>query len=112
MIIQDQVTIAAGATVQNIFDGSQWEFLPWPAGLEIALIGDANGADLRLDLFVAGELVVENAIASNANRSPVYPDDFNITHTAYAGGRLKGRVRNSGAAAVVLKHTTRITRLG
>mgnify|MGYP001616540844 FL=1 len=112
MNIVGLTSLLAGTTNDNILSGSQWEYLPFPAGLEIALVGDANGADLRMDVYVGPDLIMENAIASNAARSPVYPDDFNLTHTAPAGSRLKIRVRNQNAGTVVLKHTIRITRLG
>lgn len=111
MIIQGSTTLAAGATNDNIIQGSQWEFLPFPAGLEFGLVGDANGADLRIDVYVGAETVMESGISSNANRSPVYPDDFNLTHSAPAGSRIKIRVRNTNAGAVTVKHIIRITRL-
>jgi len=112
MIIQGSTSLLTGTTNANILNGSQWEFLPFPAGLEIALVGDANGADLRIDAFCGAEILCEDSIGSNANRSPLYPDDFNLTHSAPAGTRLKIRVRNTNAGTVVLKHIIRITRLG
>lgn len=112
MIIQGSTQLATGTTNDNILQGSQWEFLPFPAGIEIGLVGDANGQDLRIDVFCGADILMENGIGSNANRSPLYPDDFNLTHTAPAGSRLKIRVRNTNAGTVVLKHIIRITRLG
>jgi hypothetical protein len=111
VVIGGSTSIAAGATNDNILSGSQWEFLPWPAGLEMGLVGDANGADLRIDIYLAEQIIAESMIGSNANRSPVYPDDFNVTAAARAGSRLKIRVRNTNVAAVVLKHIIRINPL-
>jgi len=111
VVIQGSTSIAAGATNDNILAGSQWEFLPFPAGLEFGLVGDANGADLRIDIYVGQQTIMEAGIGSNANRSPVYPDDFGITAAAPAGSRMKVRVRNTNVAAVVLKHIVRINPL-
>ena len=111
MIIQGSTSLATGTTNDNILAGSQWEFLPFNAGLEIGLVGDANGIDLRIDVYVGAAILMENGIGSNANRSPIYPDDFALTHAAPAGSRLKIRVRNTNAGTVVLRHLIRINPL-
>lgn len=109
-VIQSKVTIAAGAVVDNVLTGSQFEFLPYNAFLEFGLVGDvAGGSDLRLDVYSGQDTLAENITPSGANRTPVYPDDFTLNDVAGAGERIKVRARNVGAGNVVLNYVLRIT---
>lgn len=111
-LIQGNISIAANAVNDNVLAGSQFEFLPYDAQLEFGLNGDANGADLRVDVYSGQDVLLENAPMSAQNRIPVYPDDFSLTDVAGAGERIKVRVRNtSGAAARSLLYSVRITPL-
>jgi|SRR5262245_16375849 len=98
-MIQGSVSVAAASVNDNIIQGSQWEYLPFPARLEFGLNGDANGADLRVDVFSGTDVILEGAPMSAQNRIPVYPDDFQLTDYAMAGERIKIRVRNTNAGA-------------
>lgn len=98
-VIQGSTSIAAASVNDNILTGSQWEYLPFNARIEFGLNGDANGADLRVDVFSGTDIVLEGAPMSAQNRIPLYPDDFQLTDFAMAGERLKIRVRNTNAGA-------------
>jgi len=98
-LIQGSSSVALSAVNDNVLANSQFEFLPMDAQLEFGINGDANGADLRLDVFSGQDVLLENAPANVQNRIPVYPDDFILTDVAAAGERLKIRVRNTSAAA-------------
>lgn len=109
-VIQGSVSVAASGVNDNVLTGSQFEFLPFDAALEFGLNGDANGGDLRLDVFSGSDTLLENAPANTQNRVPVFPDDFVLTDVAAAGERIKVRVRNTNAAAArTLFFTVRIT---
>ncbi len=109
-LIQSSVSVAASAVVDNVFTGSQFEFLPYDAALDFGLVGDANAADLRLDVYSGQDTLAENMTPSAANRTPIYPDDFNLSDVAAAGERIKVRVRNTNAgAARTLFFALRIT---
>lgn len=97
-IIQSSASIAASSVNDNIITGNQFEFLPYNALLEFGLNGDANGADLRVDIFSGQDLVSEQLTPSIQNRAPVYPDDYVGQDVAAAGERIKIRVRNTSAA--------------
>lgn len=97
-VIQGRTTIAASSTNDNVLTGSQFEFLPYNAQLEFGLNGDANGADLRVDVYSGADVLMENAPMSAQNRIPLYPDDYQLTDVAAAGERIKIRVRNTSAA--------------
>lgn len=97
--IQGSASIPLSAVNENLLAGSQWEFLPYDARIDFGLNGDANGGDLRIDVYSGGDVVAENLVPSVQNRTPVWPDDFPLNDVAAAGERLKVRVRNTSAAA-------------
>lgn len=107
--ISSSVSVAASGVNENVLAGSQWEFMPFDGMLEIGLCGDANGADLAIDIFTGTDIELEGSRANTQNRMPVYPDDFPVMAGAAAGDRLKIRVRNTSAAgARTLFYTVRI----
>lgn len=111
--IQASASIAASSVNDNVLTGSQFEFLPYNAFLEFGLNGDANGGDLRCDIFSGQDVVTEQLTPSVQNRVPVYPDDFVGNDVAAAGERIKIRVRNTSAAgARVIFFAVRITPVG
>lgn len=109
-MIQGSVSVAASSVNDNVLSGSQWEFLPYNAALEFGLNGDANGADLRVDIYSGADVVTEQLQPSIQNRIPVYPDDYVGNDVAAGGERIKVRVRNTSAAgARTLFYAVRIT---
>lgn len=98
-VIQGSASVAAASVNDNVLTGSQFEFLPYNAALEFGLNGDANGADLRVDVYSGADVLMEGAPMSAQNRIPVYPDDYQLTDVAAAGERIKVRVRNTNAGA-------------
>jgi hypothetical protein len=108
--VQNRVSVAANSVTDNVLTGSQYEFLPYDANLEFAVVGDTNATDLRVDVYSGQDVLMENSEPSAQNRMPVYPDDFTLVDQAAAGERLKIRVRNTnGAAARTLFYSLRIT---
>lgn len=97
--IQGSVSVPLSSVVDNVLSGSQYEFLPFDAALDFGMNGDANGGDLRVDVYSGMDVLLENAPMSILNRIPVYPDDFVLNDAAAAGERIKIRVRNTSAAA-------------
>lgn len=112
MLIQGTASIAASQVNDNVLAGSQYEYLPFDAFIEFGLVGDANGADLRVDVYSGSDVLLENAPMSAQNRMPIYPDDFPLTDVAAGGERIKVRVRNTSAAgARSINFSVRITPL-
>jgi hypothetical protein len=108
-VIQGSVSVVGLTVNDNILAGSQFEFLPYDAALEFGLNGDANGADLRVDVYSGQDVLMEGASMSAQNRIPVYPDDFQLNDVAAAGERIKVRVRNTNAAARTIFYAVRVT---
>jgi len=110
--IKASTSVAASSVNDNVIAGSQWEFLPYDAQLNFGMNGDANGADLRIDVYSGTDVLQEGAPANVQNRLPVWPDDYDLDDVAAAGERIKIRVRNTSAAgARVLFWAVRITPL-
>ncbi len=112
-VIQGNASVAASAVNDNVLAGSQFEYLPYDAFLEFGMCGDANGADLRVDVYTGQDIVAEGLVPNIQNRVPVYPDDFAVNDVAGAGERLKMRVRNTSAAgARVIQFLIKVTPYG
>lgn len=111
-VLQGSASIAAASVNDNVLTGSQYEFLPYNAFIEFGLNGDANGGDLRVDVYSGPDVIMENAPMSVVARIPIYPDDFVGSDAAAAGERLKVRVRNTHATtARTIYWNVRITPL-
>lgn len=93
-VVQKKVTLAAAAVNDNLMSGSQFEFLPYDARLEFGINGDANAADVRIDVYSGQDVLMEDAQPSVQARIPIYPDDFQLVDVAAGGERIKIRARN------------------
>ena len=98
-LIQSTASVALSAVNDNVLTGSQFEFAPYNCFVEFGLMGDANGNDLRIDVYSGMDTVAEALIPGIQNRMPIYPDEFVLNDVVRAGERLKVRVRNTSAAA-------------
>lgn len=107
----DRRSLAAGQTADNIMDGSQWEFMPFDAYIEIGVVGDAASHEVLMDVYSGQDVLAERNPISSAARFPVYPDDFTLTDYIAAGERLKIRANNTGAGAHVVQTVIRITQV-
>jgi len=106
-LIQSSATLAAGAVVDNLLSGSQFEFLPYDASLSFAINGSANG--LLSDVYSGQDVLAENFSVNSANRVPINPDDFLLHDVAAAGERIKVRVRNPTAGPLTVFYAVVIT---
>lgn len=96
--VQSKVSVAAASVDDNILAGSQFEFCPYNAHVQFALVGDANGADLKIDVYTGQDVIAENLEPSIQARMPILPDDLTVEDIVRAGERIKVRVRNTHAS--------------
>lgn len=110
--IQKQASVAAGASYTPLV-GSQYEYLPWPARVEFALLGDA-GATFNASVFSGSDVLMQNEqIDTLAVATPIqYPYNFQIQDVAGAGERLGVNLTNAGGAAAIVRCVVRITPIG
>jgi hypothetical protein len=109
--ISIRTALAANGTA-NPLSGSQYEYLPFPARVEIGIVTDANGV---LAAVSSGPDILAEEMPVNVktiNTKPVYPDDFDLSDEAAQGDRLKVALRDTSAAARVVMTTVKIEPLG
>lgn len=110
-LIQNSVSVAAGATNSNLISGSAFEFLPFDATIEIGLLASATG--VLAGVSSGSDILLEDGslvnVVTTANQGPRYPDDFQLTDEALAGDRLRIAIRNPTAGAVTVFYSVRTT---
>lgn len=108
--IQGTTTVAANATVENIITGSQFEFSPYDATVEFAIVAAAIG--MVCDITTGADVVAESMSLANKTGFPVLPDDFMAMDVVRMGERIKIRLRNTTGASIICNHTVRIMPVG
>ncbi len=100
-MLQRTDSIAANAFNANIWTGTQFEFAPWPALLELSVMASATGLQFT---FATGAdtLAIDQAInvVRAANEYGKYPDDFVIKDIVGGGERIVEAIRNTTAGAL------------
>lgn len=106
-------SLAANGTA-NPLVGSQYEFLPFPALVELALLADTGG-DVEASFFSGSDVLLENsAVDELAVASPVqYPEHYQVQDVAQAGERLGLTIREVAGAVgpTIVRTVCRITPL-
>lgn len=107
-VIQQRVALGASATAQPL-SGSQYEFLPFDASVEIAMQADATG--VLASVYSGSDVLMQEGPVQigTINVMPKYPDDFYLTDVAAAGERLSIVLRDTSGAARVVMVTVRLT---
>ncbi len=100
--------VAAGAS-ESLLVGSQVEFLPSSAQIEIALLTTADG--VLASVTSGSDSLMEEApiFVAAAGVPPRYPDDFLLSDVAAAGERLQVRARNTTAGPLTVTAAVRTT---
>lgn len=95
----DRQSVAANATVQNVFAGNLNEFLQ--ANSLVNLYGSAAAIGLNLSLIVGDEIFLDDQEVSAQNRMPLVPDDLVVQAAGFQGDRVIVRYRNTTGAAII-----------
>jgi len=106
-------TVLLASEKANPLTGSQYEYLPWPARIEVAILADATD-EVEATFFSGSDVLLENA---ELDTRPIaeaiqYPWDYDIEDVAAAGERLGLTIREtSGVAPAIVRTRVRITPL-
>lgn len=109
-VVRDRRTgLAAAAVVANIMTGSEFERLPAPARVRIAIAGNASdlSADVSFGNVIQGTAInvpLEPAVGVG----PRLPDELVIDDMADTGDLILVRIRNGAGAAGVVRTLVRI----
>jgi len=109
-VVRDRrVALAASAVVANIMTGSEFERLPQPARIRVAIATDAVDATADVSF---GNVIQGTAIAlplePGAGQGPRLPEELLIDDMADAGDLLLVRLRNGPTAAADIRTIVRI----
>lgn len=108
-LFQDETSVGANATVDNIMSGSIFESAPYNSLLEFATVASATG--LQVTIITGSDVLLEESPPSIQNRFPIYPEDFSVNDVVVGGEHITVRVRNTTGAALTLFTSVRITPL-
>lgn len=109
-LLTDVRTVAANSTVANVLSGKTQEFLTRPSLIRGGVVGAAVG--LFATLLIGDTVVVEDQEVSDANRTPIDPDDFDLEGAGFAGDRLVLKLRNSTGAGILAKAKIKVNPAG
>ena len=99
-------SVAGATTVDNVLTGSQYEILTYPAAIMIGIVQDAGTiGDIVATVLSGTDTLGEEQPVSNANRIPIFPDDYTYRDIAAMSDRLKVKLRNTTAATTRIVYT-------
>ena len=104
-------SVAAGGTYIPL-DGWQYEYLPFPARVEIGMNATATG--MVATVTSGSDTLMEEAPIQAGGVAGVIPSPLNtpfMSDDAAAGDRLKIRARNTSGGAITVNGTINITPL-
>lgn len=106
-------SLAANASA-NPLVGSQYEYLPFDAVVQAAVIVEPGGA-VEASMFSGSDVLLENAPLDEkpATEPITFPDDYDIQDVAAAGERLGLTIRETAGAIgpTTVRTVVRITPL-
>lgn len=88
--------LAANATAFPL-SGSQYEYLPFNARVEFAIV--ASAATIDVSVFSGSDILQQAGPPTVKATAPIYPDDFLLDDMALAGERLSVVLRETGNVA-------------
>jgi hypothetical protein len=108
-VIQKEVSVGIGATVENALSGSAFEFLRRNAIVSIGVTAAATGTFVTVQS--GADIVLEESPAHVKTTFPIIPDDLYYNDVGVLGDRLVVRLRNPTAGAIVMRVLVQLTDL-
>lgn len=110
-LIKVRTTMAANGTAFPL-QGNQYEFLPFDALVEFAILGDAAAA-VNASVFSGSDVLQQESLIDDlAVANPIlYPDHYSLQDVAGAGERLGVSLTEVGGATPIVRTNVRITPL-
>ena len=105
-----RTALAASSTAKPL-QGTQYEYLTFPAYVEFAMSADATG--VLATIQTGSDVIQEESPVQlgTINVQPKYPDDFFQNDVVGAGERINVTLRDTSGAARVVQTVVRITPL-
>lgn len=100
-VIQREISVAAGDSVDNLVSGSAFEFARRRQLVSIALVASATGGFININS--GGDVIAERSPAYVKASFPIIPDEFFYTDVMEAMDRLVIGASNPTAGALVFR---------
>jgi len=96
--IRKRIAVAFGGSPVYPFTGDQYEYLPFPARVQFAMVGlPTAGIATQATVYSGSDVLQQNGpITQKAITTPVFPDDFLLDDVAGQGERLNVVLVNTG----------------
>jgi len=96
--IRKRIAVAFGGAPVYPFTGDQYEYLPFPARVQFAMVGlPTAGIATQATVYSGSDVLQQNGpITQKAITTPVFPDDFLLDDVAGQGERLNVVLVNTG----------------
>jgi len=109
-MLQRTDSIAGNAINTNVWTGTQYEFAPYNAILELGILGSATGLNATIATGPDTLCIEQNlSVVRAANQYPIYPDDFFFVDTIAVGQRIVETIRNTTVGALSHFSSLRLT---
>lgn len=107
-----RTTVLAANASANPLQGSQYEYLPFDAMVEMSILAIADSV-AQASVFSGSDVLLQNETVDGlALATPlVYPDHFDIQDVAAAGERLGVTLTDISGAGTTVRTVVRITPL-
>lgn len=107
-IINVRTVLALNSTATPLV-GSQYEYLPFNASVEIGINTDATG--VLATVYSGSDLLLQEGpiMLGTINILPKYPDDFFLQDIAAAGERLSILLRDTSGAQRIVMTSVKLT---
>lgn len=100
-IIKKELTVNANSTLDNVFSGSIYEFLPWNSSINLGISASATG--LVSTVNTGSDTIQEESPVNILGTFPKIPDDMDIQDVGAAGERFVVKIRNTTAGALTVR---------
>lgn len=108
-VIQKEISVGVGETVENALAGSAFEFLRQNAIVSIGVTAAATGTFVTVQS--GADIVLEESPTRVLTTFPVIPDDMYYNDVGVQGDRLVVRLRNPTAGAIIMRVLVQVTNL-
>ena len=108
-VIQKEISVGVGATVENALTGSAFEFLRRNAIVSVGVTAAATGTFVTLQS--GAEIVLEESPPMVQTTFPRIPDEMAYNFAGVQGDRLVIRLRNPTAGAVIMRVLVQVAEL-
>ena len=108
-VIQKEISVGVGETVENAISGSAFEFLRGNAIVSIGVTAAATGTFVTVQS--GSDIVLEESPCRVLTTFPIIPDDMYYNDVGVVGDRLVIRLRNPTAGAIIMRVLVQLTNL-